>query len=97
MPDIAFVNGRFLPLADAVVSIEDRGFQFGDGIYEVIRTYGGRPFELPAHLRRLDRSARALDLPQPYPHDRWKQLIEEGIRRAAYKEAKIYLQITRGA
>ena len=45
MPDIAFVNGRFLPLADAKVSIEDRGFQFGDGIYEVIRTYGGRPFD----------------------------------------------------
>jgi D-alanine transaminase len=97
VPDVAFVNGRFLPLADAVVSIEDRGFQFGDGIYEVIRTYRGRPFELNSHLTRLDRSAQALELSQPYSHARWQQLIEEGIRRAGYSEAKIYLQITRGA
>jgi len=97
VPEVAFVNGRFLPLADAVVSIEDRGFQFGDGVYEVIRTYRGRSFEVDAHLERLDRSARTLELKQPYPHARWRQLIEEGIRRAAYPEAKVYLQITRGA
>lgn len=96
MPEIAFVNGRFLPLADAVVSIEDRGFQFGDGVYEVIRTYRGEPFEVEAHLARLDRSARALGLTQPYPHSQWSQLIEDGIGRAAYPESKIYLQITRG-
>lgn len=96
MPDVAFLNGRFLPIADAVVSIEDRGFQFGDGIYEVLRTYQGRPFQLDAHLHRLDRSAHALALKQPYPHSRWRQLVEEGISRAAYTEAKIYLQITRG-
>jgi D-alanine transaminase len=97
VPEVAFVNGRFVPLADAVVSIEDRGFQFADGIYEVIRTYRGRPFEMEAHLNRFDRSASALELQQPYPHDRWRQVIEEGIRRAAYPEAKIYLQLTRGA
>ena len=96
MPDVAFVNGRFLPLADAMVSIEDRGFQFGDGIYEVIRTYGGRPFELEAHLTRLDRSAHALNLRQPYSHQQWTQHIREGIRRAAFPEAKVYVQITRG-
>ena len=96
MPDIAFVNGTFVPLADAKVSIEDRGFQFGDGIYEVIRTYGGRPFELGAHLARLDRSAHALDLRQPYSHQEWSRHILEGIKRAAYSDAKIYLQVTRG-
>lgn len=96
MPDVALVNGRFVPLADAMVSIEDRGFQFGDGVYEVIRTYRGRPFELDAHLTRLDRSARALDLPQPYAHQRWSQYVLEGIKQAAYPEAKVYLQITRG-
>ena len=53
MPDIACVNGRFGPLADAVVSVEDRGFQFGDGVYEVIRTYRGRPFAVDEHLTRL--------------------------------------------
>jgi D-alanine transaminase len=96
VPDIAFVNGRFLPLADATVSIEDRGFQFGDGIYEVIRTYGGRPFELEAHLTRLDRSAEALDLRQPYSRQQWVQYIREAIQRAAFPEAKVYVQVTRG-
>ena len=96
MPDVAFVNERFLPLADATVSIEDRGFQFGDGIYEVIRTYGGRPFELEAHLARLDRSAQALDLRQPYSRQQWAQYIREAIQRAAFPEVKIYVQITRG-
>ncbi len=96
MPDVAFVNGRFLPLAEAVVSIEDRGFQFGDGIYEVVRTYRGRPFELNAHLNRLDRSAQALGIRQPYPAPQWALLIEDAIKRAAYPEAKIYIQVTRG-
>ena len=96
MPNVAFVNGAFMPLAEAKVSIEDRGFQFGDGIYEVIRTYGGRPFSLEAHLARLERSATALDLTQPYSRAEWTDHILEGIKRADYPEAKIYLQITRG-
>lgn len=96
MPDVAFVNGAFVPLAEAKVSIEDRGFQFGDGIYEVIRTYKGRPFALEAHLVRLDRSAAALDLIQPYSHAEWTGHILEGVRRAAHLEAKIYVQLTRG-
>ncbi len=83
-------------MAEAKVSIEDRGFQFGDGVYEVIRTYKGCPFELEAHLARLDRSATALDLKQPYSHDDWTRHILEGIRLAAYPESKIYVQITRG-
>jgi len=85
-----------MPLAEAKVSIEDRGFQFGDGIYEVIRTYNGRPFALDAHLARLDRSATALDLTQPYSCAEWTHHVLEGIRRAAYPEAKIYVQVTRG-
>jgi D-alanine transaminase len=96
MPDVACVNGQFMPLGEATVSVEDRGFQFGDGVYEVIRTYRGRPFELEAHLARLERSAQALDLPQPYSRSEWTQYVLEGIKRAAYPEAKIYLQITRG-
>jgi D-alanine transaminase len=85
-----------MPLAEAKVSIEDRGFQFGDGVYEVIRTYKGRPFSLDAHLARLDRSATALELTQPYSRAEWTDHILEGITRAAYPEAKIYLQVTRG-
>ncbi|MDE3221320.1 MAG: aminotransferase class IV [Nitrospirota bacterium] len=96
MQDVAFVNGAFVPLAEAKVSIEDRGFQFGDGIYEVIRTYKGRPFAIEAHLARLERSATALDLTQPYSRAEWTRYVLEGIRRAAYPEAKIYIQLTRG-
>ena len=96
MPNVAFINGAFVPLAEAKVSIEDRGFQFGDGVYEVIRTYTGRPFALEAHLARLDRSAAALDLIQPYSHAEWTDHILEGISRAAFPEAKIYIQLSRG-
>jgi D-alanine transaminase len=96
MGEMAFVNGRFLPLAGASVSIEDRGFQFGDGVYEVIRTYRGRPFMLHAHLARLNRSAEAIGLRQPYSLERWTGYMEEGVRLAAFTESKIYVQITRG-
>lgn len=97
MAETAFINGRFLPLAQASVSIEDRGFQFGDGVYEVIRTYRGQPFKLDAHLARLNRSAEALGLRDPYGLERWRDYIAEGLRLAAFREAKIYIQITRGA
>ena len=97
MPEIAFINGRFVPLAEASVSIEDRGFQFGDGVYEVIRTYGGRPFKLEAHIGRLNRSAEAIGLAQPYSVEEWREYITEGLRQSAFPESKIYVQITRGA
>lgn len=96
MPDVAFLNGRFVAWQDATVSIDDRGFQFGDGVYEVIRTYGGRPFELDAHLARLTRSLAQLSLVEPYSRAQWYQWIQDGLRRAEYPDAKIYIQITRG-
>jgi D-alanine transaminase len=97
MPDIAFINGRFLPWKDATVSIDDRGFQFGDGVYEVVRTYRGVPFELSAHLDRLNRSAQELRLVQPYSLTQWTRWIQQGLSQAGYQEAKVYIQITRGA
>ncbi len=97
MPDLAFVNGRFLSWNDATVSIDDRGFQFGDGVYEVVRTYRGVPFELDAHLDRLDRSTNALHIVQPYSRAQWVDWIGQGLRQAGYQEAKVYIQITRGA
>ncbi|OQW33740.1 MAG: hypothetical protein A4E19_02505 [Nitrospira sp. SG-bin1] len=96
MPDIAFINGRFLPWDEATISIDDRGFQFGDAVYEVIRTYRGRPFELSAHLARLDRSAKELSLRQPYTKDQWTGWIHQGLNLAGYQDAKIYIQLTRG-
>jgi D-alanine transaminase len=97
MPDIGFVNGRFLPLEEATVSVEDRGFQFGDGIYEVIRTYHGQPFQLDAHLARLERSAKAIELPLPWNVQQWATHVRDGIKRSGYAESKVYLQLTRGA
>jgi D-alanine transaminase len=99
MPDIGFLNGAFMPLDDVKVSIEDRGFQFGDGVYEVVRTYGGVPFQLDAHLERLERSARAIYLSMPggSSGSRWKDWVLEGIKRSGYAECKVYLQVTRGA
>ncbi len=96
MPDLAYVNGVFGPLESATVSIEDRGFQFGDGVYEVIRSYGGRLFALDAHLDRLATSAEAIRLALPAPLDQLADLIQDGVKRAAWPETKVYLQVTRG-
>ena len=96
MPDIGFINGRFMPLEEATVSVEDRGFQFGDGIYEVIRTYHGQPFQLDAHLARLERSANAIELPLSWNIQQWATHVKDGIKRSGYPESKVYLQLTRG-
>jgi D-alanine transaminase len=96
MPTIACVNGRFLPIAKAKVSVEDRGFQFGDGVYEVIRSYGGRLFHLDAHLERLAQSAAAIRLPMRYSRVQWRRLILRAYGLSRFPEAKVYLQLTRG-
>jgi len=96
MPDIGFLNGRFMPLADTMVPVEDRGYQFGDGVYEVIRTYRGVPFHLEAHLARLERSAKAIHLPVTFQAREWTEYIAQGIRLAGYAESKAYIQLTRG-
>jgi len=96
MPNIAYVNGKFLPLERAEISIEDRGFQFGDGVYEVIRAYGGILFRLDDHLDRLDRSAQGVSIPVPFSKIAWESLIQEGVKRSGYGECKVYIQLTRG-
>jgi len=96
MADIGFLNGRFMPLAEAMVPVEDRGYQFGDGVYEVIRTYRGVPFQLEAHVARLERSAVAIGLPLPFRAAEWSSYVAEGIRLAGYAESKVYIQLTRG-
>jgi len=96
MPDIGFLNGDFMALQDVKISAEDRGFQFADGVYEVVRTYGGVPFRLQEHLERLQRSAHALALPMPFTVEEWGDFVREGIKKAGYVEHKVYIQITRG-
>ncbi|MBW1645993.1 MAG: aminotransferase class IV [Deltaproteobacteria bacterium] len=96
MPDIAWLNGEFTSLAAAKVSINDRGYVFADGIYEVICTREGRPFLMEAHLRRFENSAAGLNLPLPDNYRDWPDIIAAGLEKAGYPETMIYIQMTRG-
>lgn len=95
--DIVFLNGQFLPLADAKISPLDRGFLFADGVYEVIPVYSRQPFRLDEHLRRLQASLDGIRLPNPYSHAQWQARVREMIGHAPFADAQIYLQVTRGA
>ena len=92
-----YLNGEFLPLSEAKVSVLDRGFIFGDGIYEVIPVYGGRLFRLPQHLQRLDQNLAKVHMQNPLSHVQWQQLLEELVQRNGGGEQSLYLQLTRGA
>ena len=96
MPEIAYVNGRFGPLAEAVVSVEDRGYQFADGVYEVVATYGGCPFALEPHLTRLQSNLEALHLPLDLRAYGLRAKLMEGIERSGFSETLVYIQVTRG-
>ena len=96
MPETAFVNGRFMPLAEAVVPIEDRGYQYADGAYEVLGTYGGRPYAVEEHLQRLERSLRELRIDLDLRAYGLEGLIGEAIERAGFGECHVYIQVTRG-
>jgi D-alanine transaminase len=95
MPDLAYVNGEIMPIEKAVVPIEDRAYQFGDGIYEFIASYRGRLFMLEAHLDRLERSLSELDY-APIPRSDIKAVIIDLLQRSGYPRAGIYIQISRG-
>ncbi|BBA35265.1 D-amino acid aminotransferase [Methylocaldum marinum] len=91
---LVYLNGDFLPLGEAKVSVLDRGFLFGDGVYEVIPVYGGRPFRLDEHLRRLDNSLRGIRMTNPLPDARWADIFGRLI--AGVHDQYLYLQVTRG-
>lgn len=93
----AYLNGRYLPLAEARISPLDRGFLFGDGVYEVIPAYDGRLFRFDEHLRRLAYSLDAIRLPDPYPATQWRELLTGLVARNAAAMQSVYLQVTRGA
>ncbi|ATX79892.1 D-alanine transaminase [Mariprofundus aestuarium] len=92
----AWVNGRFLPLEEATVHIEDRGFQFADGVYEVIACFGGKFLELDAHLDRLEQSCEAINISLLKSRPELIELIHETYRRNPFDHAMIYIQATRG-
>lgn len=91
-----YLNGNFLPLEQAMVPVMDRGFLFGDGVYEVIPVYGKRLFRLSEHLRRLDHSLAAIGIDNPHGEAGWRAILEELIGGVPGDELSVYLQITRG-
>src|SRR6476646_9047328 len=96
-PDqIVYLNGTFLPLADAKISVLDRGFVYGDGVYEVVPAYGRRLFRMPHHLARLQRSLDGIRLPNPHTAAQWTALIEDLVARQPFADQAVYLQVTRG-
>ncbi len=96
MARIAYVNGHYRPLRDAAVALEDRGYQFADGVYEVIKVLSRRPRDLERHLERLARSLDALDIRPPMPRRALESVLQETLRRNRMPDALLYVQITRG-
>ncbi|MGE0117412.1 MAG: D-amino-acid transaminase [Dongiaceae bacterium] len=96
MPRYAYVNGRYVPHAAAQVHIEDRGYQFADGVYEVILIRSGDLVDEEPHLDRLDRSLRSLRIPWPMPRPALRLVMRELIRRNGVDAGTLYLQATRG-
>lgn len=91
-----YLNGEFLRMDEAKVSVLDRGFIFGDGIYEVVPVYQGNAFRMAEHLDRLDRSMAALRIAQPFDRSGWINLIEQLLDRSNLDTCIVYLQVTRG-
>lgn len=91
-----YLNGAFIPLSEARIPVLDRGFIFGDGVYELIPVYSRKPFRLAEHLRRLQGSLDGIRLSNPCPVETWRSLIGRLIEAQAFDDQSIYIQVTRG-
>ncbi|MDO8414467.1 MAG: D-amino acid aminotransferase [Gallionellaceae bacterium] len=91
-----YLNGQFMPITEARIPVLDRGFIFGDGVYEVIPVYSRRPFRLLDHLKRLQHSLDGIRLQNPHSDAEWAQLIQELVTRNEAEDQYLYLHITRG-
>jgi D-alanine transaminase len=95
MPELAYLDGEWMPIREARISIDDRGFQFGDGVYEVIRSYGNRLWALDRHLKRLEASLAGIELTTVSVAE-IRRTILDLFQRGGIPEASVYVQITRG-
>jgi D-alanine transaminase len=93
---IVYLNGQFLPSDEAKISVLDRGFIYGDGVYEVVPVYARQPFRMPEHLRRLQNSLDGIRLANPMTAAQWGDVIGEMIARQPFENQGVYLQVTRG-
>jgi D-alanine transaminase len=96
MTQIVHLNGKFLPIDQAFVPVLDRGFMFGDGVYEVIPVYSRHVFRIEEHLKRLQHSLDGIKLPNPHSEREWTNILNEVIKRNAPEDQYLYLHITRG-
>jgi D-alanine transaminase len=96
MGRVAYVNGRYRPLNADAIAIEDRGYQFADGVYEVIKVLEGRPRDLGRHLDRLERSLGALEIRPPMSRAALTSVLDQTLRRNLLRAALLYIQVTRG-
>ena len=94
--NLVYLNGSFIPIEDARISVLDRGFIFGDGVYEVVPVYSRRLFRLTEHLRRLQNSLEGIRLKNPHLDVEWRELLEKIVASNESDDQSIYLQITRG-
>jgi D-alanine transaminase len=95
--DPVYLNGQFLPLAQAGVSPLDRGFLYGDGVYEVVPVYSRQPFRIDEHLDRLSATLAGIKLANPLARGDWRAVVEKLVAEAPWPDQSIYLQVTRGA
>ena len=93
---VVFLNGRFLPIDEAKVPVLDRGFIFGDGVYELVPVYSRVPFRLDEHLARLERSLAAVRIRNPYGRAEWRDIIAQLVAKQPFEDQGIYFQVTRG-
>lgn len=93
---IVYLNGEYLRLGDAKVSVLDRGFIFGDGIYDVVPAYSGRPFRMAEHLARLERSLASIQIRVDMQRADWEELVTDLIHRSDLGDCMVYIQVTRG-
>jgi len=96
MSRVAYVNGRYVPHAEAQVHVEDRGYQFADGVYEVLAVRGGRLIDIEAHNDRLERSLKELRIAMPMSREALSHVMRETVRRNRVTNGIIYLQVSRG-
>ncbi|HTQ77863.1 MAG TPA: D-amino acid aminotransferase [Burkholderiales bacterium] len=93
---MVFLNGSFLPLDEARVPVLDRGFIFGDGVYELVPVYSRVPFRLDEHLERLERSLAAVRIRNPHSRAEWRDILLQLIAKQPFEDQGVYLQVTRG-
>jgi D-alanine transaminase len=93
---MVYLNGKFLPIEQAMVPVLDRGFIFGDGVYELVPVYSRVPFRIDEHLRRLERSLAETRIRNPYGAPQWKEIIARLIGEQPFEDQGVYLQVTRG-